>query len=274
MGAIGRALFGRVRAPRGSESSARIGLWAASLALGGTLTACDGGTAAAAVLEVLFVVVAAVLARSYVRKRKQLAGRAGGARPGLARGLILRASPVATETTYGGQRYELRDLVLDVEVPGQAPYEVSCTPRIPRICEALPGATLDLIVSRSNPSQIEIVGPLGSSAWLGAWSGQPAGTSTAGCLAVVAVIVASLVMLPVFGVLTSLVFDSGGAKTGAPARAPAPAAGHPACEAAVRCCETLGRSTCRSLASQTELACSKALLEERKAAAAAHKRCP
>jgi hypothetical protein len=83
-----------------------------------------------------------------------------------ARGLILQSSSTFTETTLNGQRYELRDLVMDVEVLGQAPYEVSITPMIPRICEATPGAALDLRVDPKNPNNIVIVGPAGSSGWL------------------------------------------------------------------------------------------------------------
>jgi hypothetical protein len=98
-----------------------------------------------------------------------------------ARGLVLRASSVSTETSYEGQRFELRTLLLDVEVPGAPPYEVSVTPMIPRICEALPGASLDLRVDRSNRQRVAIVGPAGSSGWLdvaAAVPGQTWGPST------------------------------------------------------------------------------------------------
>ena len=88
----------------------------------------------------------------------------------LARGLVLSASPfVSGERTQNGQRYELRDLLLDVEVQGQAPYEVSVTPLIPRICEARPGAALDLSLDPRNPSDVVVIGPAGASAWI--WRG-------------------------------------------------------------------------------------------------------
>ena len=87
----------------------------------------------------------------------------------LARGLVLQASSTSSgEMMYLGQRFERRWVTLDIEVPGRAPYELSTTPMFPRICEALPGATLDVRVDPKNPNNIAVVGPAGSSAWLGA----------------------------------------------------------------------------------------------------------
>ena len=65
------------------------------------------------------------------------AGTAGGrdaliARGVSARGLILKASQWSTESAQGLQRFEVRKLLLDVEIPGEAPYEVSVSPLIPR----------------------------------------------------------------------------------------------------------------------------------------------
>jgi hypothetical protein len=94
----------------------------------------------------------------------------------LARGLILRASASSAETTYRGQRFELRDLTLDVEVPGQAPYEISVTARVPRIVEALPGATLDLSLDPASPNDLEILGPAGASDWITAAAAVPGQT--------------------------------------------------------------------------------------------------
>jgi hypothetical protein len=94
----------------------------------------------------------------------------------LARGLILQADSSSTETMYRGQRFELRTLTLDVEVPGQAPYEIRVTPRIPRIVEALPGATLDLCVDPSNPNDLEILGPAGTVDWIRAAAAVPGQT--------------------------------------------------------------------------------------------------
>jgi hypothetical protein len=113
----------------------------------------------------------------------------------LARGLILEANRNFSEVTLGRQRFEMRRLRLDIEVPGSAPYEVTATPLIPRICEALPGAALDVRVDPKNPQNIAIVGPAGSSAWLPVaaampgqtWAGPPAvgkGCATAGIVVV------------------------------------------------------------------------------------------
>jgi hypothetical protein len=94
----------------------------------------------------------------------------------LARGLILQADASSTETTVRGQRFELRTLTLDVEVPGQAPFEIRVTPRIPRIVEALPGATLDLSLDPSNPNELEILGPAGAADWIRAAAAVPGQT--------------------------------------------------------------------------------------------------
>jgi len=244
-----------------------------------------------AVLLVIFIVLV-------------LLGRAGqrGGRSALlargvpARGLILSANRTSSDVTYGGQRFEVRALVLDVEVPGKAPYEVSLNAMIPRICEALPGATLDLQVDPAKPNNLAIVGPAGSSQWLGAgatipgqtWAGT--GAARSGCGTVV------LVLVAVFLALGSIVsFLSGAHETPPPtptpsplphpAPAPRPAATlaptatspagrrHPQCDAAIRCCETLGRASCQTFLSETEAACASVLLQEKTAALKAGKRC-
>jgi hypothetical protein len=84
----------------------------------------------------------------------------------LGRGLVLSADAVATEVVYRGMRYERRFVTLDVEVVGQPPYQTRLNLRIPRIVEALPGATLDLRVNPSDAEDIEIIGPAGACDWL------------------------------------------------------------------------------------------------------------
>jgi hypothetical protein len=123
-----------------------------------------------AVLFVMFVMLVLIV-RAKGGGRNTLLQR--GVR---AHGIILQADQFSTETSYLGQRFELRNLTLDVEIPGQAPYEVRFQARVPRIVEALPGATLDLRVSPSNQSSIEIVGPAGASDWIDAASRVPGQT--------------------------------------------------------------------------------------------------
>jgi hypothetical protein len=214
----------------------------------------------------------------------------------LARGLVLSAGRQSTEASIGNQRFEMRTLVLDVEVPGKPPYEVSLTTLIPRICEALPGATLDLRVDPAKPSNLAIVGPLGASQWIGAAANVPGQTWAAGqagarrgCGTIVlALIGASLALGAV------LSFGASG-ETPRPTPAPTPAVTprttptatatataapaarvHPQCEAAFRCCETLGHShaTCQAYLSETDTSCTKGLAQEKAAAVKAGKRCP
>jgi hypothetical protein len=79
-----------------------------------------------------------------------------------ARGILLSVASRANSTVGLPQRrFQLRDVVIEVEVPGQEPYEVSATPYIPTnlVRDVLPGATVELRVDPKNPNQIVIVGP-------------------------------------------------------------------------------------------------------------------
>jgi hypothetical protein len=113
---------------------------------------------AALFLLVAFVVVAyAVGAASPARVHARLL--AGGI-PG--RGILLRVSPQPLRTVgIRPRRFELRRLQIDVEVPGKPPYVIDATPFIPTnlVRDMLPGATVEIRVSRSNPNKIAIVGP-------------------------------------------------------------------------------------------------------------------
>ena len=230
---------------------------------------------------VLFAIYAFVVVLVLAQRRSARGGLRGRVP---ARGLILQASSIATETTIGGQRFELRQLLLDVEVAGREPYEVSCTPAIPRICEALPGAALDLRVDPSNRSNVEIVGPLGASAWLPAatglpgqalWPGAQRGGLPRGCGLLVVVIVG---LVLAFGTVVSILdarsSDGFGGQAAKSEPSPAPAPAQTSCAMAYACCQVLGRTGCNAFLSRTASSCDKTLLEERSAAAAAHKRCP
>ena len=249
-----------------------------------------------AVLLVIFLVLV------FLVRAGQRGGRNGLLARGLpARGLILSAARASTDAAYGGQRFEVRSLVLDVEVPGKPPYEVSLSAMIPRICEALPGATLDLRVDPSKPDNLAIVGPAGASEWIGAatsipgqtWAVKPGATRAGGGTVVLVLIGLCLSFASVMSFL-------GGAREApepapvathaprpdptptptpkpAPTPAPRPAAGslhrHPQCEAAARCCEMLELVACQALLSDTEAACASTLLQEKKAALKVGKHC-
>lgn len=78
-----------------------------------------------------------------------------------ARGILLAVSRVGTKTGTLSRRFELRDVVIDVEIPGQPPYEVSATPVIPInfVRDVLPGSTVELRLDPNNPSRMAIIGP-------------------------------------------------------------------------------------------------------------------
>jgi hypothetical protein len=239
----------------------------------------------------------------FVARASQVGGRGALLARGLpARGLILSAARTATDASYGGQRFEVRSLVLDIEVPGRPPYEVSLSTMIPRICEALPGATLDLRVDPAKPDNLAVVGPAGSSQWLGAavgipgqtWAVKP-GASQAGCGTVILVLIGLSLG---FGAVLSFVGGSSEepapapspthtprlaptspASAKAPLASPASAAStsvrhHGECEAVVRCCETIGLASCQGFSSETDAMCASQLAQLRKAALKMGKHCP
>ena len=78
-----------------------------------------------------------------------------------ARGILLVVSQICTKVGPVSRRFDQRDVTIDIEVPGQAPYEVSTTAITPInfAGDVLPGATVELRVDPKNPAQIVIVGP-------------------------------------------------------------------------------------------------------------------
>jgi hypothetical protein len=78
-----------------------------------------------------------------------------------AQGIFLQVSPTGTRTLINGYRYERRSVVLDVELPGQPPFQLSATPLIPvgMIRSVLPGVAVQLRVDPKNPQSIAVVAP-------------------------------------------------------------------------------------------------------------------
>ena len=184
-----------------------------------------------------------------------------------ARGIILWADNTSSgRVTVNGARYERRSVRLDVEVPGRDPYEVQVTPLFPRVCEALPGSTLDLRVDPKDPGNIAVIGPAGSIGWMSASPllfpllFPPVG---AGCFRPMG----ALFFLPVIAMFFILGEVTGGheAKKGSASHA---STAHEWCAAATRCCNKISPpAACRSFKTMSETACKSALEGERKAAA-------
>lgn len=80
-----------------------------------------------------------------------------------ARGILLAVAPLGTRVPGGNRQrpFERRQMIVDVEVPGQPPYEINVSPQVPLNLarDLLPGATVELRVDRRNPNNIAIVGP-------------------------------------------------------------------------------------------------------------------
>jgi hypothetical protein len=78
-----------------------------------------------------------------------------------ARGILLMVASTGTKMGTRLRRYEVRQVLIDIEIPGREPYETNATPAIPinLVRDVLPGATVEVRVDPKNPSNIAIVGP-------------------------------------------------------------------------------------------------------------------
>jgi hypothetical protein len=79
-----------------------------------------------------------------------------------ARGILLSVNSfTAGRAANSGMRFELRQVTIDVEIPGKPPYEVTCQLMIPAQLrnDILPGATVELRVDPRRGNQIAVVGP-------------------------------------------------------------------------------------------------------------------
>ena len=85
-----------------------------------------------------------------------------------ARGLVLTCSQYGTGITMNQRRFEKRTMTIDVEIPGRQPYVSRGDFLIPRgVVEAIPGASLDLVVDAADPDKIVVLGPGGfTGPWL------------------------------------------------------------------------------------------------------------
>jgi hypothetical protein len=120
------------------------------------------------VVLVIVCIVVFLILRAMVRGSGGgvLALEAKGVR---AHGLVLSCSQLSRGgSTMRGRRFEKRTMTLDIEIPGSEPYVITGDFLIPRgVVEAVPGASLDLAVHRSNKNQIAVLGPGGfSGPWI------------------------------------------------------------------------------------------------------------
>ena len=78
-----------------------------------------------------------------------------------ARGILLAVNPLGTKSAGGIFTVELRNMTIDVEMPGRAPFEVKVRAIVPTNLRqlVLPGATVELRVDPKNDKNIAVVGP-------------------------------------------------------------------------------------------------------------------
>lgn len=119
-------------------------------------------------METVIAFVVAFLIFYFARNSKTLNLGSGGrgydsllARGVPARGILLWVAPTGTKSGTVARRFETRQVQIDIEIPGREPYETNANPLIPInfVRDVLPGATVELRVDPSNPSNIIIVGP-------------------------------------------------------------------------------------------------------------------
>ena len=79
-----------------------------------------------------------------------------------ARGILLRVgTQFSAQGTANPGFYEVRPVSLDVEIPGNAPYQCDCALYVPANLRrlVLPGATVELRVDPNAPKNIALFGP-------------------------------------------------------------------------------------------------------------------
>lgn len=113
-----------------------------------------------AVLFVFLAFVVVLIAASSASPARSYDRLVASGIPG--RGILLQVSPQPTNTVgTRPRRFQLRQVRIDVELPGKPPYVIDATPYIPTnlVRDVLPGATVEIRVARTNRNKIAIIGP-------------------------------------------------------------------------------------------------------------------
>lgn len=139
-----------------------------------------------AIVAIVFTAVPIVLVIALISAQmKQIREQEQLAATGVpASGLVLQVARTGMKFSMNGRTYDQRSLVLEVDIPGQPPYEVSVQPLIPRgmLRNILPGATIDIRVDPMNPQRVAVVLPGNMSAFgaQGPQGGYPQGYAPTG----------------------------------------------------------------------------------------------
>ena len=109
---------------------------------------------------ILFVVVIFLVIKAAGGSQGQYQRLSRGGVP--ARGILLSVSSMPLGSVgVGLNKLQQRQVYIDVEIPGEQPYELSVVALIPLnlVADVLPGATVELRVDPRNRNQVVIVGP-------------------------------------------------------------------------------------------------------------------
>jgi hypothetical protein len=86
------------------------------------------------------------------------------------RALVLQSSMPTSGFTMNGRRWLRTTMTLDIEVPGQQPYQVTGSFLLPRgLVEAVPGSSLEVAVDMNNRMSADSVSVLGPGGFTGPW---------------------------------------------------------------------------------------------------------
>jgi len=78
------------------------------------------------------------------------------------RALVLSSFQMAQGVSFGLRRFQRRQMTIEIEVAGMAPYQLTNTFLVPRgVVEPIPGASLDVAVDPKNPQNVAVLGPGG-----------------------------------------------------------------------------------------------------------------
>jgi len=78
------------------------------------------------------------------------------------RALVLSSFQMTQGISFGRRRFQRRQMTLEIEVSGRAPYELTNTFLVPRgVVEPIPGSSLDVAVDPKDPRNVAVLGPGG-----------------------------------------------------------------------------------------------------------------
>lgn len=114
------------------------------------------------VVFAIFIFFIVLVVRANGAAQRAIAAQLALVQSGIpAQGILLQVDPTGTRQMFNGWPYERRGVTLDVEMPGQPPYQLRTTPLFPvsMMRSVLPGVSVQLRVDPKNAQVVAVVGP-------------------------------------------------------------------------------------------------------------------